>query len=87
MRRALHEFCVKFTFDLAYLLADGWLRPAGFACDRGERTQTFHVPQSHENLRIQCFRVESRGVRDDVDVGVRVGVFARVAIGWSIQWR
>ena len=87
MRRALHEFCVKFAFDLADLLADGRLRPAGFARDRGERTQTFHIPQGHQNLRVQCFRAESRGIRGDADVGVRVGVFARVAIGWSVHMR
>ena len=55
MRRALHEFCVKFTFDLADLLADGRLRPSGFTRDRGERAQTLHVPQGHQNLRFSVF--------------------------------
>ena len=87
MRRALHEFCVKFTFDLADLLADGRLRPAGFARDRGERAQTLHVPQGHQNLRIQSFLTEPCGIRSDIDVGVRVGVFTRVAIGWSVHMR
>ena len=85
MRRALHEFCVKFTFDLADLLADGRLRPSGFTRDRGERAQTLHVPQGHQNLRIQSFRTEPCGIRSGIDVGVRVGAriggFVRVVIG------